>query len=237
MRPALTTALILSLATIAACSSGQDAGQSAADADAGALSETKDIVTPTDYASLALGGAVQGPLGPEVEGSLISDGVALGNISSSVYCPEAIEACDPESAPDGTIYTYVYQIRPGFDGPNDEGFAMPERVIPVERADGFALGFPAYGFTGVAGYSTEEAEAVLAPGINGVISCDDGKLSWTFPPEAGWSTGETITFFWQSTQPPTGEPDGEYAFTGDAREATGRGPMPSRGGSMAEVCA
>lgn len=240
MRPALTPvlkiALVLALAPLAACSSEQTTGESAAaDNEAEALSETKDIVTPTDYASLALGGAVQGPLGPEIEGSLISDGVALGNISSSVYCPQAMEACDPETAPAGTIYTYVYHIRPGFDGPNDEGFEMPERVIPVERAESFALGFPAYGFTGVAGYSTEEAESALAPGINAIISCDDGKLSWTFPREAGWSTGETITFFWQSTQPPSG-PDGDYIFHGDAREAHSRGPKPVQGGQMAEVC-
>lgn len=233
MRP--TPALLVLPFALAACSSEPPAGDAEADPEAEELSETQDIVVPTDFASLELGGAVQGPLGPEVEGSLISEDVALGNISSSVYCPADMEACDPEAAEEGTIYTYVYRIRPGFDGPNDEGFEMPERVVPVERAQGFALGFPAHGFTGVAGYDVEEANAVLAEGINAVISCEEGNLRWTFPEEAGWSTGETITFFWQTTQPPTG-PEGEYRFTGDGREATGRGPMPEAGGDMAAVC-
>ncbi|MCA1749443.1 MAG: hypothetical protein ABR601_04595 [Parasphingopyxis sp.] len=224
--------LTLSLA-LAACASEPE--RASDDAEGGELSETKDIVAPTDFTSLTLGGAVQGPLGPEVEASLVSGDVALGNISSSVYCPSGMAACDPENAAEGTIYTYVYRIRPGFDGPNDEGFAMPERVVPVERAQNFALGFPAHGFTGVAGFDVAEARNALADGFNVVISCSDGILSWSLPAEAGWSTGETITFFWQTTQPPVG-PEGEYRFAGDGREATGRGPMPAEGGEMAQVC-
>lgn len=231
-----TLSLCLFPLVLLACASEPDAEDRQDESYVDELSERENIVTPTDFGSLNLGGAVQGPLGPEIEGSLISGDVALGNISSSVHCPEEIEACDPETAEEGTIYTYVYRIRPGFDGPNDEGFEMPERVVPVERAQSFALGFPAHGFTGVAGYDVEEANAVLEEGINAVISCEDGRLRWTFPEEAGWSTGETITFFWQSTQPPTGA-DGEYRFDGDARQATGRGPMPREGGEMAAVCA
>ena len=43
-----------------------------------------------------------------------------------------VRAYPVREAEEGTIYTYVYRIRPGFDGPNDEGFPMPERVVPVE---------------------------------------------------------------------------------------------------------
>lgn len=233
MRRALP--LLVLPAILAACSSQPDSEDRQDESYVDELSESRNIVTPTDFGSLTLGGAVQGPLGPEIESSLTSGDVALGDLSASVYCPEEMEACDPDTAEDGTIYTYVYRIRPGFDGPNDEGFAMPERVVPVERAQSFALGFPAHGFTGVAGYDVEEAGAVIEEGINAVISCDEGRLRWTFPEEAGWSTGETITFFWQSTRPPA-DTDGEYRFDGDARQATGRGPMPSEGGEMAAVC-
>lgn len=229
----LAPPLILTALFLAACGSPPVAVEEPEQGET--LSEPQDIVTPTDFGSLALGGIVQGPLGPEIEGSLIAGEAAIGNISSRVHCPEGMEACDPETAPEGTIYTYVYEIRPGFDAPNDEGFEMPDQILPVEHAQSFSLAFPAHGFTGVAGYDVEGAEAVLAEGINGVISCDTGMLSWTFPEEAGWSTGETITFFWQSTQPP-GEPEGEYRFVADGREATGRGPMPVPGGEMPAVC-
>lgn len=228
------TPIAIALLALAACSGGpaDDDGQTHAP---GTLADAEHMVTPTDFASLTLGGTVQGPLGPEIEASLVAGDVAVGDISSRVQCPSEGETCDPATAPEGTIYTYIYEIRPGFDGPNDEGIAAPERLIPVEHATSFALGFPAYGFTGVAGYDIEASSELLAPGFNAVISCADGRLSWTFPPESGWSTGETITFFWQTTQPPAG-PDGQYRFVGDGQQATGVGPMPRQGGEMAAIC-
>ena len=199
------------------------------------LSESADIIAPTDFASLTMGGTIDGPLGPEVEASLISDGFAIGDIASRVQCPEGIDPCNPANAEEGMIYTYIYEVRPGFDGPNDPPFEMPEELRPVESASSFALVIPAHGFTGVAGYSVYDAEDVLADGLNASISCVDSRIIWSFPEESGWSTGETITFFWQSTQPPSG-PDGVYRFVADGLEAIGPGPMPTPGGEIAAVC-
>lgn len=229
------TAIILLALAAAACAS--DSGAEAEDpADEGTTAPPENVITPTDFASLTFGGTVQGPLGPEVEASLVTeDGVSIGDIASRVQCPEGVDPCDPANAEDGTIYTYIYEIRPGFDGPNDEPFEDPERVMPVESAQSFSLNFPAHGFTGVAGYSVYDADVVLAEGFNASISCEGGRLIWTVPEESGWSTGETITFFWQTTQPPTG-PTGEYGFVADDTEATGLGPMPSAGGEIAAVC-
>lgn len=219
---------------LAACSAApvEEAADPAEDAT---LAEPMQIITATDFASLTLGGTIQGPLGPEVEASLAAGDTALGDIASRVQCPDGMDPCNPETAEPGTIYTYIHEVRPGFDGPNDPPFPMPERVHPVESASSFGLSFPAYGFTGVAGYSVFDAEDVLADGFNASISCTDGRITWSFPEESGWSTGETITFFWQSTQPPSG-PDGQYRFVADGEEAIGRGPMPTEGGEIAAVC-
>ena len=201
-----------------------------------ALGEPENIITPTDFAALTLGGTMPGSLGPVVEASLVADGEALGDIESRVQCPDGMNPCNPANAEKGTIYTYIHKIRPGFDGPNDPPFDMPEKVVPVERASSFGLAFPAHGFTGIAGYySVYDAEDMPADRLNASISCIDSQLIWSFPDESGWSTGETITFFWQSTQPPTG-PDGEYRFVADDREAIGMGPLPREGGEIAAVC-
>ncbi|NNC71891.1 MAG: hypothetical protein HKN78_03340 [Sphingomonadaceae bacterium] len=229
-----TTIFLLALAVTACAQNPSSKGDDPA--EEGTTADPEDIITPTDFASLTLGGTVQGPLGPEVEASFVTeDGVALGDIASRVQCPEGVDPCDPETAEDGTIYTYIYEVRPGFDGPNDEPFPNPERVVPVESGQSFALNFPAHGFTGVAGYSVLDAQEILADGFNASISCEGDRLTWTLPAQSGWSTGETITFFWQSTQPPTG-PDGEYRFVGDDMESTGMGPMPREGGEIAAVC-
>ena len=219
---------------LAACSGGP-VEEPADPAEDATLAEPVNVIAPTDFASLELGGTIQGPLGPEVEASLVADGVAIGDIASRVQCPDGIDPCDPERAEEGTIYTYIYEVRPGFDGPNDPPFDMPENVRPVESAASFALAFPAHGFTGVAGYAVYDAQEVLAEGFVASISCVDDQIIWSFPEESGWSTGETITFFWQSTQPPSG-PDGEYRFVADDLEATGPGPLPIPGGEIAAVC-
>ena len=161
--------------------------------------------------------------------------VAIGDIASRVQCPEDVDPCNPDEAEDGPIYTCIYEVHPGFDGSNDAPFDIPEEVHPVERAPSFALTFPAHGFTGVAGYAVYDAEEVLAEGFNTSISCFDDRIIWSFPKESRWSTGETVTFFWQSTQPPSG-PDGEYRFVADAMEAIGFGSMPTVGGEIPAIC-
>jgi hypothetical protein len=228
-----STALLMAL-PLASCQSPVE--EPVDPVEDGTLAEPRDIIAPTDFTGLTLGGTIQGPLGAEIEASLVADSVAIGDIASRVQCPEGMDPCDPETAPEGTIYTYVYEVRPGFDGPNDPPFEMPLELRPVESATSFALTFPAHGFTGVAGYSVYDAESVLADGFTATISCVDNRIVWTIPAESQWGTGETITFFWQTTQPPTGEPEGEYLFSADGAEARGPGPIPQPGGEIAAVC-
>jgi len=218
------TALLALPLTLAAC-----AGDQANEAEEPPIAPSGSVVTATDFESLLLGPAVEGPGGASLDASLIAGENAVGDLSSEVRCPNTTRACDPARLPAGAIYTYIYRVRPGFDDPNDAGVAMPARVVPVERGESFALDFPAAGFTGVAGYAIEEADAVLAEGFNATISCARGRIVWTVPADAGWSTGETITFFWQSTRPPSDE-TGAYLFIADGVEARGRGPLPRPGG-------
>lgn len=200
------------------------------------IAESENTIAPTDLGALALGEPVEIADRPEIDSSLIAGDVALGNLLSRVRCPDGVERCLPADLPRTTIYTYVYEVRPGFDDPNNPGLAMPEQVVPVERGESFALAFPASGFTGVAGYAVEPARDVLAEGFNAVIACEDGRLTWTVPADAEWSTGDTLTFFWQSTQPPS-DSLGEYIFIGDGAEGRGRGPMPVAGGAaLPAVC-
>lgn len=218
------------LALAASCGSGGEPAEPP-------IAESEHTVAATDFATLELGRAVETLAGPEIDTSLatIAD-AALANLSARVLCPARIEGnCTPAELPPTTIYTYVYEVRPGFDDPNSQGFPNPPRVVPVERGESFALGFPASGFTGVAGYTVSEADSALEPGFNAVIACEQGRLVWTIPDTAAWSTGETITFFWQSTQPPAAE-TGEYIFIADGTEARARGPMPQSGGELPAVC-
>ncbi|MBC7987914.1 MAG: exosortase, PEP-CTERM interaction domain protein [Sphingomonadaceae bacterium] len=223
-------AMLALLLWLAGCAGEDDAAEEPPIAPSGS------VVTATDYESLLLGDALEGPGGPSLDASLIAGENAVGDLSSEVRCPSVAGPCYPAGLPATAIYTYIYHVRPGIDDPNDAGLATPERVIPVERGESFALGFPAAGFTGVAGYAIDDAGAVLAEGFNATISCAGGRIVWTVPPDAGWSTGEAITFFWQSTQPPSGEL-GDYVFIADGAEARGRGPMPEPGGNpLPAVC-
>lgn len=227
VRPTASLAL---LACAAACSSGEDEAEPP-------IAESEHTIAATDFASLELGAPVRTAAGPVIDTSLVAGDVALADLSTRVMCPpSARESCIPAEQPSNTIYTYVHAVRPGFDAPNTEGFPNPARVIPVARGESFALGFPAAGFTGVAGYAVGQADAALEQGFNAVISCDGGRLTWTVPDSARWSTGETITFFWQSTRPPA-EETGEYIFIGDGAEARARGPAPQPGGGeLPAVC-
>jgi len=94
---------------------------------------------------------------------------------------------------------------PGVDFPNDPPFPQPGTVLPINGATGFALGFAAAGFNGVAGYSFGDATSALVGGS--VISIEletNGSLAWALPSAAGWDSGESIAFFWRTTQTPSG---------------------------------
>lgn len=189
-----------------------------------APSEPRTLVA-SDLGEIELGAKIEGPVGPEVEASIIVGGRSIGDIVSFVACPAEYDECDPEELPEGTVYTYVHTIRPGVDDPNDPPFMRPVGLDEVEDATMFSTVREAAGFNGAIGYNREQAEAALGP--NGVIrvSDDNGTLNWRIVGGDGWSTGEPITVFWQSTLPPEG-PAEAYALRADEKIAMASGPFP-----------
>ena len=91
---------------------------------ADAPSDPRTLVA-ADFGELELGPKIEGPVGPEVEASIIVDGRSIGDIVSYVACPAGVEECDPDELPDDTVYTYVHTVRPGVDDPNDPPFMRP----------------------------------------------------------------------------------------------------------------
>jgi hypothetical protein len=184
-------------------------------------------IAATDLDTLILGAKIVGPVGPEVNTSLVdANGNSLGDLSGSVSCPAGFGTCQPPSNPSGTIYTYVHEVTPGVDFPNDAPFPQPPVVMPFEDVTDFSLGFDAAGFIGVAGFSFSDAEAAL--GMGGAFNIEllsNGSLQWTAN-GAGWGTGERNTFFWQTTQPPSG-PGGVYTASNGMDSGTGAGPLPT----------
>lgn len=182
----------------------------------------------TDLDSLSLGATIVGPVGPEVETTFVNaDGEGIGDLTSSVSCPAGFSACVPPENPASTIYTYIHQVTPGVDLPNDPPFPAPGVVLPINDAEVFRLTFPAEGFNGVAGFSFSEAAAALAPESELTVEeASDGSLVWKTSDAAGWGTGETISFFWQTTQNPSG-PGGIYSLAGDGQTSTANGPLPT----------
>ncbi len=190
------------------------------------------IPTNFDDLKLNLGATIVGPVGPEVETSLVnSSGQGLGDLTSSVSCPPGFTSCIPPQNPVGTIYTYVHQVTPGVDFPNDAPFPAPENTIPFNDVNEFSLGFDAAGFNGIAGYSFSEAENALGSDANfDIQQFNDGSLAWSVSGGEGWNTNssnpETVTFFWQTTQAPSG-PGGTYIASNNNTSGSGAGPLPT----------
>ncbi|MEO0500493.1 MAG: exosortase, PEP-CTERM interaction domain protein [Pseudomonadota bacterium] len=192
-----------------------------------------EAVASTDLDTLARGGTIVGPVGPTVNASILSErGEAVADIVGQVDCPAGIDPCQPAEAPEGTIYTFIYRVTPGADSTNDAPF---QPNAPVTMADGvtlFGLDFIPPGFTGVAGYSFSDVAAALdgrAEEANGLMSIDvdeaAGRMVWATDAEQGWDRGETITFFFQTTQPPKGPGEGFLLEAGSVG-GSGHGPVP-----------
>lgn len=181
-------------------------------------------LTATNLDSLTLGARIVGPVGPEVNTSLVNaTGDSLGDLESSVSCPAGFAACVPPTNPPGTIYTYVHDVTPGVDSTNNAPFLPQPPVVPFNDVTEFSLGFDAAGFNGVAGFSF--SGAADAGGTFGIELLSDGSLVWTAN-GTYWGTGEKIAFFWQTTQPPSG-PGGVYEASNGITSGTGAGPLPT----------
>ncbi|MEO0801061.1 MAG: exosortase, PEP-CTERM interaction domain protein [Cyanobacteria bacterium J06642_2] len=183
---------------------------------------------PVDLDQLDLGATIVGPVGPEVEMTFVNDaGEGLGDLISSVSCPTGFDSCVPPDNPLGTLlYTYKHEVTPGVDFPNDPPFPTPASVLPIDNVSEFRLDFAAAGFTGIVGFSFSEAVAAIGSEDISIEQLGDSSLIWQLPLASGWGTGETITFFWQTTQPPTG-PGGVYGLANAEQIGTGAGPLPA----------
>lgn len=194
---------------------------------AAAAQSTAVPIAPVNLDELDLGAKIVGPVGPEVESSFVdASGDAIADLKSNVSCPAGFVSCIPPGNPAGTVYTYIHEVTPGVDFPNDPPFPEPDNVVPFAGADSFGLNFAAAGFAGVAGYSFSQAADVLATGsIISVEQLTDNRLLWSLSADADWDTGDTLTLFWQTTQAPSG-PGGQYVI-GTAQTGSAAGPLPT----------
>ena len=180
-------------------------------------------VTPIDLDGLALGAFVVGPVGPTVDSNFeTEDGGALGDFSGGAACPAGFASCIPPENPADTVYTFVQTVVPGVDAvPNDAPFVGADVVDPGVVAS-YAIGFAPSGFDGTAGYSFGDAEG---PGLSFEIDeAADGTLTFASV-GADWTAGQSVRFFFQTTQPPSG-PGGAYILSGDGT-GTAAGPLPA----------
>ncbi|QFT77805.1 hypothetical protein [Erythrobacter sp. THAF29] len=196
-------------------------------------------IEPGDFADLELGARIVGPQGTEVKTSLSNEAGILADITSYVACPAGMEECDPSTAPEGTVYTYVHIVYPGEDMDPRSGAGTGTDDVDVESAAGFMMTAPAYGFTGEAGYSSAEVAAAAGTSVNVVVSCEmDGQIFWTVNAGDGgdqWEDAEPITFYWRSTLPPAG-PSPVYSIRANGVTATGEGPYPAENPAATNAC-
>ena len=232
-------ALALSLA-LAACSADNDVDDetelAAEDEDARVAMEALE---PVDFMDLQLGAKIVGPQGPEVKSRMTNADGAFADITSYVACPAGMDECDPATAPEGTIYTYVHIVYPGEDNDPDTGSGEGADASNVETMEAFRMTMPSHGFTGRAGYSFAEAGGALGPVGAVVISCHEQGIAWTVEEGDGgdqWGQAEPITFFWQSTLPPAG-PSEAYEVFANYTAATGPGPYPAASETATNACA
>jgi hypothetical protein len=185
-------------------------------------------VTAIDLDTLTIGPKVIGPIGPEVESTFInSNNEGLADFVGSASCPAGFTSCVPPENPPGTIYTFIYDVTPGVDTFNDSLFPLPDPILPLDGTTEFRLNFPASGFTGVAGFSFASAQAVLDDiSVISIELLGDGSLAWNIPENAGWDSGETIRFFWQTPQRPV-SPDGQFGIANSEQSGIAAGPLPA----------
>ncbi|MGB7418456.1 MAG: hypothetical protein WA918_04700 [Erythrobacter sp.] len=227
---------------VSACADGREDDDAAelevATTDGEAAAMQVDI-EPIDFADLALGPKVEGPRGTEVKTSLSNEAGIFADITSYVACPPSMSQCDPATAPENTLYTYVHIVYPGEDMDASTGAGQGADDIDVESASAFYMTAPAHGFMGHAGFSKAEAISAAGESVQVVITCTaTGALSWTVNAGDGgnqWEDAEPLTFFWQSTLPPA-RPAASYAIRANDVTATGEGPYPAENAEALNFC-
>ena len=203
-------AAALACALLAGC--GSQEPEPAPSPTASATPDKPKTLVPADLGALVLGGRIEGSDGQETTGTFIVDGETLAEVVSYVACPEGLDPCEPETAPEGTVYTYVHRVTPA------EG---------VEGATLFRTSRAAPGVANVIGFAKAEAVDVLGEDGEIDVASDNGALVWRVIGGDGWTAGETLTFYWQSTLPPEGAREA-FQFEADGVSAQGSGPFPPR---------
>lgn len=191
-----------------------------------------NTITPTDLTGLVIGDEIVGPAGPRVENHFTftdtaGDKIGIAFLSSSVSCDSRFTngcTAGAVSSFSDVVYTYQHEVTPGADVATNPPFMAPDAIVAFDDVTEFRLQFPAHGFLGVAGFDFDQATTAIGGVGIGIEQLADGSLSWTVP--AGWGTGDPITFFWQSTQRPTG-PTGLYATTNQTLSGVAFGPIPA----------
>ena len=230
----------MALLALAACSGEVDDNETS-DLDRvesdGQAEAAIEALPAGDFMDLQLGAKIVGPQGPEVKSRLMNAEAAFADMTSYVACPAGMDPCDPATAPEGTVYTYVHIVYPGEDNDASTGSGAGNDSSNVETTEAFRLIMPAHGFTGRAGYAKDEAQAAIATS-DIVITCHDQGLAWTIEEGDGgdqWAQGEPITFWWQSTLPPAG-PSDAYEIFANYTAAQGAGPYPAASDSATNAC-
>ncbi|RDC59870.1 hypothetical protein HME9302_01066 [Alteripontixanthobacter maritimus] len=241
MRRIKLAAALPALALLAACG-GEPADEDVADLDtpetASEQMAAHQALEAGAFADLKLGAKIVGPQGPEVMGTLSNAEGNFADIRSFVACPAGMDPCDPKTAPDGTVYTYVHVVYPGEDNEGGSGAGEGNDSSDIESASAFKMTRPAHGFTGAVGYSKLEAIAAIGRKADVIVTCDDGALVWSVEAGAGgnqWEQAEPLTFYWQSTLPPAG-PAEAYAIDANFTTANGPGPYPAAKAGVANAC-
>ncbi|KLI63817.1 hypothetical protein [Aurantiacibacter marinus] len=240
MKTAFAALPALALA-LAACSAEPE--EQIDDTDLAAEDEELEVAMQrreaVDFMDLQLGAKIVGPQGEEVNGRMTNAEGAFADITSFVACPAGMDPCDPATAPEGTVYTYVHVIYPGEDNDASTGSGSGNDSSNVETTEAFRMTMPSHGFTGVAGYSMAEAAGALGNIGEIYITCHEQGISWTVEEGDGgdqWSQAEPITFFWQSTLPPAG-PSNAYEVFANYTAASGPGPYPAADETVTNACA
>ena len=198
-------------------------------------------VTPTPEATIAgprtliaadldlaqLGARIAGPDGDAITVELGAGDAKAGSLTSYVACPRDMTSCVPAALPRDTIYTYVHRVTLGDAGTEEERAEPADGPEVVENAPTlFRTTRAAAGFNGALGYSQAEALAALGSEDAIKVSNDGGRLIWQVAPDARWKPGSTITFWWQSTEPPAG-PQDAYLVEVEGNQTAASGPFPA----------
>ena len=180
-------------------------------------------LAPIDLDGLALGPLVEGPVGVSVDSSFVAGEVATGDFSGGAACPAGFAECAPPTNPADTLYTFVQTVVPGVDAvANDAPFASEAPAVDPGPVVSYTVAFRPAGFTGAAGYSVSDATAA---GVELALDRPaSGELVFSVT-SGEWTMGETLRFFFETTQPPSG-PGGAYALGGEPA-GVAPGPLPA----------